>query len=360
MKTRTTAIATVMLAVALAIAAPVTAQTLPSDATAKPAVAAQPAADDASSASGPQRWIFENRNYFNPLVAEPRAAQITLLALAWSKEFPYQVEPGSRRVWDVSLGKEIPIVGWESARLVNDIRSSGEWGAGLWIPVSFHMVEDFKDDSNPIINTDYRFGAQVKFRRDFDAGRLGLKLQAGHESTHLGDEFTLHASSTHPDFERINVSYEYWEYGVSWEGEITARSIAWKVVHGGTRVIGDGYYSTSLLEPGGRTIPASRRRYEPSAGVEITSTDGEGWHPYLSIDARLRNIYDYHRASPDVPEDRQWSVGGVLGLRNEATKPNERGVPDLILRGYWGVNPHGQFRSQRSHWQIGVGIFVPM
>jgi hypothetical protein len=122
--------------------------------------------------------------------------------------------------------------------------------------------------------------------------------------------------------------------------------IKWRAVHGGTRVFGDGYYSTSLLEPDGRTIPASRRRYEPSVGIEITPTHDKGWRPYLSVDARLRNIYDYHRASPDVPEDRQWSVGGVIGLRNGQTRPNERGVPDLILRGYWGVN-HTGFRSQR-------------
>lgn len=30
------------------------------------------------------------------------------------------------------------------------------------MPISFHMVEDFKDDSSPIINTDYRFSGMIK------------------------------------------------------------------------------------------------------------------------------------------------------------------------------------------------------
>jgi Protein of unknown function (DUF1207) len=283
-----------------------------------------------------------------------------VLAFAYSKEFQYQVNRGNRRVWDISLGKEIPIVGWESKRSGGNELEPGAWGAGVWIPVSFHMVEDFKDESNPIINTDYRFGGQVKLQRAFENQRfLGFKLQVGHESTHLGDEFTLHATTTHADFERINVSYEYWEYGISWEFLTEAAPLEWKIRHGGIRLFGDdGFYSDHLLEPDGREIAPSRYNFEPSFGVEATPTQGRGWHPYGSVDLRLRTVYDYHKPNRETPEDRQWSVSAAVGLRNGAFRKTERGIPDFVFRYYYGVNPNGQFRSDAKYWQVGVGIFV--
>ena len=45
------------------------------------------------------------------MIAEPRAAIVNLTAVAISDEFPFNLEPGRRRIWDLSLGKEIPLVG---------------------------------------------------------------------------------------------------------------------------------------------------------------------------------------------------------------------------------------------------------
>jgi hypothetical protein len=329
-------------------------------AAAPPAGGASAAAAPAAASGSSDLWVFENRSYFDPLVAEPRAAQITVLAATYAKEYQYQVKHGSRRIWDISLGKEIPIVGWESTRSGGNELEPGAFAFGVWIPVSFHMVEDFLDDSSPIINTDYRFGGQLKAQRAFEGQRsLSFKLQVGHESTHLGDEFTLHAVTTYPDFERINVSYEYWEYGIGFELLSEAMSLEWRFRHGGIQVLGDeGFYSDHLLEPNGREIATSRHNFEPSFGIEATPTQPRGWHPYGSVDLRLRTVYDYAKPTRETPEDRQWSVSAVLGLRNGAFKRTDRGIPDFVLRGYYGVNPNGQFRSQRSYWQIGVGIFV--
>ena len=81
------------------------------------------------------------------------------------------------------------------------------------------MIEDFKDDSNPIVDTDYRFGFMTKFQCFcLDTMKLGVRFVPwAHESTHLGDEYTIFAQQN-PSFERINVSHEDWEYGVSLEG----------------------------------------------------------------------------------------------------------------------------------------------
>ena len=65
-----------------------------------------------------RRWRtewFRDRDYFNPLIAEPRAPQIAFTFPAWTPEFQYSVEPGTRLVWEVSLGREIPIVARGSA-----------------------------------------------------------------------------------------------------------------------------------------------------------------------------------------------------------------------------------------------------
>jgi hypothetical protein len=96
--------------------------------------------------------------------------------------------------------------------------SPGNFAVGLWFPIGFHLVEDLvKDDSAPPFDTDYRFAplgfkAQYAFTQGLNQGayRLGLPVFGGHESTHLGDEFTLHARALYPDFRRINVSYSGW------------------------------------------------------------------------------------------------------------------------------------------------------
>ncbi len=49
-----------------------------------------------------------------------------------------------------------------------------------------------------------------------------------HESTHLGDSTIL--ASRDPNFERINVSYENWEYGLSVEGgPVFGKGDTWKM-----------------------------------------------------------------------------------------------------------------------------------
>ena len=52
---------------------------------------------------------FRDRDYFDPLIAEPRAPQIAFTFPAWIPELEFSVEPGNRLAWEVSLGREIPI-----------------------------------------------------------------------------------------------------------------------------------------------------------------------------------------------------------------------------------------------------------
>ena len=167
-----------------------------------------------------QTWGLENHAYYEPVLAEPRGAQTTVLFPARADSFPYAVNDGAGLVWDISLGRELPIFGFSNSKGAESPTgvAPGALGVGIWMPLSFHMIEDMgKDPSNPILNTDYRFGGLVKVQWGLHADQafwssahIGGKFQFGHESTHIGDEFTLGALRTHgAEFIRVNVSYEF-------------------------------------------------------------------------------------------------------------------------------------------------------
>ena len=314
-------------------------------------------------------WTLQNREYFDPLYAEPRAANVNVVFPAWADPFHYGAEGGDlgRRVWDISLGKEIPIYGCEHGDARRRPLEPGEWGIGAWLPISFHMIEDLADSSAPIINTDYRFSGVVKAQLALTRYRwVGLRwVVFGHESTHLGDEFSLGARRRNADFERINVSYEYWDLAGAYEQHFTASRVR---ATAGSVVLwhpSRGWYSFDPAETNGRTIPRSSNIAEPYLGVEWTRTKPLApplldLAPYVSIDLRNRTVYDYNKTDAAAAEDREWSLNMMVGLKRPEKFYLERGVPSLFIQFYHGVNPHGQFREQRNWSMIGAGLHVPL
>jgi hypothetical protein len=314
-------------------------------------------------------FTLQNREYFDPLIAEPRAANIKVVFPAWADTFRHGAPGGElgRRVWDISLGKEIPIHGCEKGDGRTRRLAPGEWGVGLWLPISFHMVEDLADESAPIVNTDYRFAGMLKAQWALRGSRyLGVRyVFAGHESTHLGDEFSLAAQRRGDGFERINVSYEYWELAGSFEQQ--ARRSAYRLRAGAITLFHPdrGYYSADTAETNGRVVLGSTNAVEPYVGAEWVSSVAIrppllDLAPYVSADVRLKTVYDYHKSDADAAEDREWSVNVMVGLKRPEKRYLERGVPNLFAQFYHGVNPHGQFREQRSWSMVGLGIHVPM
>lgn len=312
-----------------------------------------------ATAAGQHFWSFKDFPYYEPLTAEPRAARIELTIPAWAKEFPHSEEPGRRFAWQITLGRELPLVGIQSEKLEGRV-GRHEWGLGLWTPVSFHMIEDFKDESNPIVDTDYRFGTMVKFQYGLREDLwLGVKFVPwAHESTHLGDEYTIIAQRDLA-FERVNPSFEYYEYGVSIEKVFGADRLQLIARHGGINLWGeDGYYSDHLLGQDMPTLTPSRKNFEPSFGFEVRGSEIQrrlfrGRLPFASIDARHKLVYAFHRA-PGETEDKQWSLKLAAGL---AAPEGKRGIPlkAVYLHFYRGVNPYGQLRAQKDFWTVGVG-----
>ena len=305
--------------------------------------------------TGVSAEFFRDRPYYEPLLGETRPARTMLLIPAWSEEFPDSVEKGSRFAWQITLGDELPILTVSSQSSAGPVEP-GKWGIGLWFPISFHVIEDFLDVSNPIVDTDYRFGFMVKAQGCcFGPVRVGVRFVPwAHESTHLGDEYVILAAND-PTFERINVSYENWEYGLSLEGSgLLTEDDTWAFRHGGLKPWGkDGYYSNHLLGSEVQTLTPSSKNYEPSFGAEYLWPEWRGRHWYVSAETRNRLVYTYHQTA-DNPERRQWSWNVQVG---RTVPPGTSGTPlkQYFVQLYHGVNPYGQLRSQRSWWSAGFG-----
>jgi hypothetical protein len=342
------------------------------------AIAVSIAAAATEAAAQTPLWFLENHAYYDPILAEPRAAQTTVLFPAMADSFPFAVNDRRSVVWDISVGDELPILGISTRRGTESPTGvpAGAIGIGLWFPLSFHMIEDMgKDPSNPILNTDYRFSGLVKAqwgladdRAGWSSAHIGAKFQFGHESTHIGDEFTLGALREHfAEFERVNVSYEYFDAGGSFEPNIGPDGRYQLKLRAGNIWLwrpDSGWYARELLQPYGRFISGSNRNHEPYAQFEVyRQPQGNSRLGFIaSVDVRNRTVYQYSKA-PDAThtnlgEPTEWSSNVMAGVRNvrAGTGMFGRLSPTYYVRWYHGVNPNGQFRSQSGFTEFGFGV----
>ena len=296
---------------------------------------------------------FEDRPWFQPLPAAPREAQMQLLGFGLSHPSEYMTRPGYHKVWDVTLGKELPLfVVSRAAR--PDRMDKGCWGAGLWFPVDSHFLLDFTEDQQPIINNGYHvaFAGKVIYGLT-DRDQIAAKVEVEHESDHMSDEAVINALGMYGDqFKRIDINYQSLEVGVSWDrryrlGTITHRfSTLWTLDGWGH----PGFYSPSVHGHG--AILPSTRNYEPAYGFQFMPAATHGLRPYVSFDARLRTILNYSKQRPGQKESSQFSPALVIGLRDFGHK----NVPDLIFKAYYGVNPNGQFGKQDGYRLFAAGF----
>lgn len=307
-------------------------------------------------------FFFEGRRYFDPLIAGVRDPHISAI-IGHSSRFEHQVDPADSRLsWDIDVGAELPLGGWESSPAEGGKVGARQFGFGFWFPIDFHMIEDFVDDSNPIVNTDYRFGLMLKAHYGLaPAKHLAARIQVGHESTHLGDEFSILALRHHPTtFERINVSWEYVDVGLSFE---RAASSEQTVRVGLTALLGDSYYSTdanSVTSSPIGTVTESSNWFDPYLGVQSQwdqlKSDGflSRVAGYVSAEVRFRSVYDYHKTTADAVESRKASLNLIAGLKPTGT--SDLGRTSIFVRVYRGVNPHGQFRNDEDFTFYGLGM----
>ena len=126
-------------------------------------------------------WVLENRSYFDPLAAEIHAPDVSAMVLGGSNSFPFVTEPGNRRVWTISLGKEVPvgelkkIAGSKEAndalaRMVAhlgenkvDMKAMAHFGPLLTLdPKTERFTGEMADKANPMLTREYRKGYAIK------------------------------------------------------------------------------------------------------------------------------------------------------------------------------------------------------
>ena len=234
--------------------------------------------------------IFEGRTFYKPFVSEISSTLSNVSIGAIYNKTPSGKELNTVMT-EVHLGADIPLLYGKN--------KSFTWAASL--PVSMHMLwATFEPLTAPIVNTDYRFGLSftgIAYLDNSSIKNISFKVTPfAHESTHIGDEITIYGFQNNPNFYRVNVSYEYYELGLTLNDPDTLTGNLFSIRVGLMGLINPtkGYYSFSDNEIGDKDVYPSKRWAEYYINLNYSKTTGfltsKTWHPSISIE--LRNISD--------------------------------------------------------------------
>jgi hypothetical protein len=260
---------------------------------------------EAESLSGDTRADYMQKSrgsrrekLFAPLMADP----------LWPHfEFAYQ-----HYVNDNDLGNSFAPTFGEVMPLYRDgTPSSGFWQIAAWGTAS--IIHDLDEPSWDLVNTDYRFGLGLSFRKDALSG----VLRAFHHSSHLGDEYLLKTNAT-----RVNFSFEAVDTLFSYD------------LRDWLRVYGGGGY---MFSPDPETLDPFFAQY----GLELYCRT-----TYLN--GTVRPV-----AAIDIQNWEMNSWGGQISLRAgvQIESPHTLLNKINLLAGYYnGKSHHGSFYEQSDEY----------
>lgn len=236
---------------------------------------------------------FPAGDVFRPLVADPIEPRnfISVLSL--------DTGPSDLTVGSVGLGTNFGLYRWAGQQ-----RGDG-WQVGIFASINSQF--DLEESSYPLINTDFRVGIPVSFRRGEFSGRARLF----HQSSHLGDELILQGLAP----PRVDLSVEIVDLVLAWE-------------RAGWRIYGGGLYMVSR-------DPEDLDRSGLQVGVDYVGTS-----PVL-FGGRLVGGLDIRKL-----EENDWNGGysAKVGLEYGRRQPDHqlRGIT-VLLEYFDGPAPFGQF-----------------
>lgn len=289
--------------------------------------------------------FFRTSDILKPFLAEIRSTTVKV-ELAWLNKLDnnyYVSDYRNRPFIESHLGAEAPLFYLEDRSRKIKFSTGGYIGNIL-------LIDMFEDITSPIINTDYFFGLQANALKYFNGNFIrnaGVKfVPVFHESTHIGDEFSLHGYNSISGFRRVNVSFEAWEVAFVLNDPDTIKTnlFSAKVGFHGLWDNAKGYYTSDTLETNGAIISPSKKNFEYYFQVNIQRTQGflcsGRWMQVLSAEAgnRLRFSYDQ-----SIPEKRTWNFNIYLGWKY-VTNDSGRNI-GFFFRYYNGIIPNGQFRN---------------
>ena len=314
------------------------------------------------SSVGAQGYFLKDFQYFRPIVADLRTSQ-NHVRIYRAGEVPFSNSTSQGDHWfvDGSFGERFSLLGYSFS--TPDQEPFRNPGMSLFVDGAAHVLIDLNTESRDVINADYRIALGVALRVPF-APFLAFQYRFIHESSHIGDEYTLFAS-LQPGFRRYNVSYEANDlYAAIDHRASQVRSglaqpfISYMRAFAGFRRLNtdrhDGF--TGLFEPASPVLLAAQQEYH--VGGELYF---RGWQPpeqradsgwwsrlfafqnwFIATDLKRENRYDSQE-----PE-RTWSVNVVLGLIfGESLGVTGERTTRWEISYYNGVNPNGQFRQDK-------------
>lgn len=285
---------------------------------------------------------FTNRSFYKPFVSEISS---TLINISTGDAKSTLVTNAKRKaiLTEIHLGVDLP--------LLYGTTQNFKWAMSA--PISLHVLwAPFEKTTAPIINNDYRFGLSftgITYLNNSYVKNLSFKFTPiAHESTHLGDEITLYGYQNLDNFYRVNVSYEYYELGLTLNDPdtLTGNLLSLRLGFIGLLNPDKGYYSFYENEIGDRTFFPSKRWAEYYFQLNYKKTDGplasKTWHPSFSIEARNRVKYEYENENE---AKRVWCLNTFIGY--DYVPKNASNIKSVghYIRFYRGLNPHGQFRD---------------
>ena len=242
---------------------------------------------------------------FRALLADPKEPQF-FAAFLWERS--PRLAP---RLGSVGFGQTIGVA------------SGGMWQVAIAAAVfsQFNLARPTAD----LMNTDYRIGLPVTYRH---AG-LTTRVQLYHQSSHLGDEYMVHASA-----QRVDLTFEAAELLLS------EQLAAWRVYGGGEYLF---THSPADLRPG--VLHGGVEYRQP--GVLLHLGQLATGRVVAALDAKSF-------------QDRGWDVGwsAITGLElGDPLARADRGGWrwSVLLRAYTGPAPYGEFFRDRVA-SLGVGL----
>ena len=247
-------------------------------------------------------------------------------------------------------------------------------GLAISAPCSFLIWQDvFGRGTFAVINTDYRIGfGDISFIHRVKNHGLFKNYTIRyapfrHESTHIGDELTIKRKDEELAITRIDVNYNYSEFvfGINDPDGRKAMNHHFRI--GGLIPLSQrkGWYAFLYAEADKEKVEKVKSPYDFYAQYQFqTNTSRSSLQGIFSLEVRNRSVYNYPYYDKKGEEEwteyisykeRQWSINGFIGIRYNYRTGIFSKV-GLGIRGYYGLNPYGQYRNTPDYKQLGISL----
>jgi hypothetical protein len=261
--------------------------------------------------------------------------------------------------------------------------SDARFGLRVTLPFMIDVWLDmFEHTTAPVINTGYRFGAEIGFIHRL-ASPIALVPKWGitiynytikfspfkHESTHIGDELTIYRKNDGLKITRVNVTYNYSELALTLNDPENVRRINHSF-RAGLLILfnfSKGWYDILPQEADTTIVEPSQLPIEFYGQYQFQSNMfGRGLQFIASVELRVRERYKYPFSYSDHLNDLypEWNdnkninlcANMFAGIRFNNPHSNYFSKIGIGIHYYTGMNPYGQFRSQMVYNQWGIAL----